>query len=162
MLDFNEEDELLANTAPFKNKERELKYNFKDTRRLESIMSFNPDPASIKTLKKVIPANGSNSTILPKNNSSNLFNNKNGFEGIFSNKKPIPDILTKSKLKANMIQINDLIQKKHKMDIGLQRSLEKEMRKEKDKADNNSILLNIEKTDNGVFLGRKTFLRKKI
>ena len=49
MLDFNEEDELRANTAHFKKKE--ITFNIRDEKRLESIMNFNPGNSNNKVMK---------------------------------------------------------------------------------------------------------------
>jgi len=132
LLDFTEEDQLKANTANFRNKD--LIFNTRDSKRLESIMNFNP---LTKHTRNII-INGN----IIKCSSSKSINNQN--EKNITNK-----------------DLNNLLEKKHRMDISLQKSLEYEFKKDRESLLSNCIFKRIEKVENGVLLGRKTFLKKK-
>lgn len=132
LLDFTEEDQLKANTANFRNKD--LIFKTRDSKRLESIMNFNP---LTKHTRNII-INGN----IIKCSSSKSINNQN--EKNITNK-----------------DLNNLLEKKHRMDISLQKTLEYEIKKDRESLLSNCIFKRIEKVENGVLLGRKTFLKKK-
>ena len=122
MLDFNEEDELRANTAHFKKKE--ITFNIRDEKRLESIMNFNPGNSNNKVMKNNLMGSvGILGGGLGNLNKSGSFKTSlnTSLTGIMNNK---PGLLNNN--------FKELLIKKHKMDISLQKSLEREMKKEKE------------------------------
>jgi len=198
LLDFNEEDELRASTANFR-QNKNILFNVRDSKRLESIMSFNPGYQTTKN--PTISNNNINNTNI--NNINNNSINPTNPINTFNSSKQFPNNISNSYNRLNIISINgnpiknhnnlnnssnqtnnfltqnqqnkynlnqiaknnnlkDLIFKKHNMDISLQKSLEREMKKEREISLSTAMFKKVEKIDNGLLLGRKTFLKKKV